>query len=356
MKVYVAGYWNTNLGDDLFLMLLSKRYPQHDFYIIAGHHDFAVFSGQKNLHLVKLPFWVKVANHFGKDKWLFSQQIKTVKKMDAYCELGGSLFILPKTGMGKQFAVRKQILATGIPYFIIGSNFGPYNSKRQVTSYHTFFTKVRHVTFRDQFSYNLFADLPNVSCAPDVAFNLDPDQFTLAQDYILFSVIDPHGRVKSGEEERYYAVINELVNRFLNQGERVVLMPFCAAEGDLRAAQKIAAKFANSHLGIYVHKDLKQSLIKLARAKAVVASRYHAMILSWLFQKPTFVLSYSEKINHVIADLCPEQPYLDIRYLKAGQSVKPQFVVNQRVSQVRKQAVGQFIALDHFLNKSEEGQ
>ena len=35
MKIYVDAYLAKNLGDDLFVNILIKRYPNHKFYSIA---------------------------------------------------------------------------------------------------------------------------------------------------------------------------------------------------------------------------------------------------------------------------------------------------------------------------------
>ena len=35
MKIYLNAYIAQNLGDDLFLDILLKRYPNHEFYAIT---------------------------------------------------------------------------------------------------------------------------------------------------------------------------------------------------------------------------------------------------------------------------------------------------------------------------------
>ena len=35
MKIYVDAYLAKNLGDDLFINILTTRYPEHKFYAIS---------------------------------------------------------------------------------------------------------------------------------------------------------------------------------------------------------------------------------------------------------------------------------------------------------------------------------
>ena len=39
MKVLVDGYWNLNLGDDLFLKILTDYLPQNDYSIIVNENQ-----------------------------------------------------------------------------------------------------------------------------------------------------------------------------------------------------------------------------------------------------------------------------------------------------------------------------
>lgn len=355
MKIFVSGYWNQNLGDDLFLHLLCQRYPQCQFEIICGHQAFTSLADLTNLTRLTVPFRVKlahrVATYFshGPSQQLDQFQIKEAALADAYVELGGSLFKLPAKGMGHQFKLRQEILALNRPYFVIGSNFGPYSQPDQVRRYADLFQQMRHVSFRDHFSADLFADLPNVSWAPDLAFNLDVSHYRKGQRFTLISVINPTNRFDPQSCTEYFQLVINLVKKEVESGNRVVLMAFCQNEGDLTAAQKIQAEVKSNQVSIYVHHDVNDSLAMIAQAKRVVATRFHAMILAWLFAKPTFVISYSHKINQVIADVFPDQSLVDISHLNRVAADQVNFNCPPSLQAVVKRAGDQFAALDHFL-------
>lgn len=355
MKVLISGYWNNNLGDDLFLKIISQHYPKHDFYIIAGKKAFDSFNGIKNIHQVSIPLSVKVLNklmvtcHLDSSKLLANFQLKIMNNFKAYCEVGGSLFILPQEGMGRQYNLRQKITHLDLPYYVIGSNFGPYFSNEQVSNYRRLFKSINHVTFRDKNSYELFSGLNNISYAPDLVFNLDTSSFNVSEDYTLISVINPKEHFNERITKNYFQYLEKVIQNLLRQGEHVMLMSFCEAEGDLQAANKLKEKFDTSAVQIFNHTSINKSLKVISKAKKIITSRYHAMILAWLFNKPTFVMSYSKKIDNVVQDLFPQQPYVDIEYLNQKFQM-PTFDVNDNVESIVEKSKGQFLALDSFLN------
>ena len=60
--IFVKAYLNQNLGDDLFVDILVKRYPQHNFMIIVPNKNYYHFSKYKNVKLIKLNKVKKLIN------------------------------------------------------------------------------------------------------------------------------------------------------------------------------------------------------------------------------------------------------------------------------------------------------
>lgn len=351
MNIYVAGYWNVNLGDDLFLYLLSRRYPNHDFYILAGNVATRVFSDLPNVHQLRVPLAAKIANRLGNSGPLMDYQVNAAKQMDAYCEVGGSLFMLPNHGMDAQYKVRKSIIDSNLPYLVVGSNFGPYTESKQLEKYRDVFKWAQHVTFRDQYSRDLFPGMGNIDSAPDLVFNLNPADYPQGHHGLLVSIVDPEGRTSKTAAAGYYQFLERAIRQTVAKGEQVTLMPFCVGEGDLQAAKKLQTRLSDLQVEIFVHQDIQLSLARIARARAVIASRYHAMILGWLFNKPTFVVSYSQKTNHVVDDLFPEQPLVNLRDLSMVTKDSPQFATLPNRKQICRAADQQFTALDQMLKE-----
>lgn len=331
MKVLVDGYWNNNLGDDLFLKILVDSLPNNKYFIIINQNQKEIYDNFTNLNLIvqNESFFRRSVNFFtrilykinpnndliipGSSNYALINMIQK-KDIDCYLLLGGSLFIFPKKGMDSNYASRKKIANTNIPFFIIGSNFGPFYYKKQLNSYYNFFKKAKGVTFREKYSYSLFSDLgKKIKYYPDVVFGLDTSKYQMKEEYILFSIIDPSKlKISSKINEKYFEGMCNLINKYISSGEKVVLMSFCEPAGDLNYIHKISKKVNSSNLRIYNHSNIDESLQVLANAKKVIATRYHAMILSWIFQKEVFVISYSNKTSNVINDFFPDQNFVNI--------------------------------------------
>lgn len=323
MKVFVSGYWNQNLGDDLFLALLCRRYPKDDFYVIAGSSAMESFHDLANLHQVHLPLSVKLAYHLKQHLgWqenlsiLQKEQIKVALQCDLYCELGGSLFIEPRAGMDQQFTMRQKIADSGTPYIIMGSNFGPFYQQSQLNHYKLLFAQMQRIWLRDHHSLNLFQDLTKVSYAPDLAFAWPTDHLSISDNgYVLISVIDVAKRFGESVNRQYQESLLCSIRSFLNEKRPVYLMSFCENDGDLKAAQVLKSQIDSPLIKVINHTNVEQSIQIIAHAHQVIATRYHSMILAWLLNKPTVVLSYSHKIDYVISDLYPQQTCLEINKL-----------------------------------------
>lgn len=50
-RIYVQAYCQSNLGDDLFVLHLARRYPETEFYLYAVGDNQKAFLSQSNLRL-----------------------------------------------------------------------------------------------------------------------------------------------------------------------------------------------------------------------------------------------------------------------------------------------------------------
>lgn len=362
VKIFLDGYWNGNLGDDLFMQVICDSFPECSFYALIPKNKESFFYGIKNLNIIQRnkldvlldKFQSRTEYHFS--NLLDTKVMRYIKRADAYCELGGSIFILPDNGLGPAFYRRKTILNMGVPYFIIGSNFGPYHSLEQLNIYRMLLSKVNGVVFRDTYSFNLFKKyISSLKYAPDVVFNLNIEKYKnlSSSDYILISIIDPSMHYTEKKIiQAYFDYIKYIVESYIKKGQKVVLMSFCNAEGDFTAAKKIKELFKmKQEVQVYDHHNIGKSLQVLIHAKYIIGSRYHSMILGWLMSKPTFVLSYSSKVTHVINDYFPLQNYIKIEDLPKEEFKLPQYSVFKNLKEVRIRARQQFSYLHNFMKR-----
>lgn len=370
MEIIVDGYWKNNLGDDLFLKIICERYPQLTFKTFITKKNSHYFS-EKNLEFfyIQENLFSRIINKLFREFGIPNKKIRRASSADAFVQLGGSIFMLAKSGeeTSGEF-VRKKILIHNSNFFIIGSNFGPYYSDKQFFFYHHFFSQIFGVCFRDTYSYNFFSDLPNVAVAPDVVLGMNIQKYKKEEKKekrVIFSIIDCDFKFKSSANEgsfdlkkAYNHKIAKLANQFVGNGYEVFLFSFCEAEGDLRAAKEIMKIIIDCYPGIvkkvkiYNHKSIENSLSLISTANRIIATRFHAMILGWIFQIPTFVISYSRKTTDVIKDIWPEQNYVDIDHVDSVtyQDVEDlNFIPSPILADVKSRSKLQFQYFDKFL-------
>ena len=82
----------------------------------------------------------------------------------------------------------------GKPIFIIGANFGPFQTEERINDYRKLFKMCNDVCFRDLSSFEMFKELQQVRYAPDIVFQMEVDEINSIKqkNKIGFSIIDLH--------------------------------------------------------------------------------------------------------------------------------------------------------------------
>lgn len=386
MYIYVEGFWATNLGDDLFLKILCERYPEITFEVSMENRHTDPFKNVKNLRIISKPDYSnKFEEVISKLSVMFNQLFhrrgfyihnrfffKRTSRPDAYVEISGSIFMFKKDENIKRnftYNRRKKIVEKDTRYFIIGSNFGPYYLKDQLEAYRTLFSQMDDICFRDNYSKELFSDLTNVRCEADVVLNLSVPKVSENGEYVLFSLIniesksDPEMGEYRKKANDYFNKVQTIILEYLKKKEKIVLFSFCEEQGDTGIANKLRdslPKEKRNLVSVVTHKNIEDSLKIIAGAKKIIATRFHAMILGWVYQKPTFVISYNDKIVHTIGTLFPDQKYVSYLELKSlsFETLEASFttIASETLAKLKFSAAQQFQALDNFVEESRKNQ
>ncbi len=373
MKNYVIGFWNSNLGDDLFLKILCDRYPDQNFVSQVYSNAQGVLEDIDNLKVVpyKNQFLSKVANRFGNflnrakptalgDVWPSPiwQMENFLESDDNIIEIGGSIFPMDPNSKGGGRALRKrEVLRDQVKHYIIlGSNFGPFYTQQQIDEYNDFFKTIDSVTFRDEYSYSLFADNPQTHVAPDIVFSFKNNADTqplFNGDYSVVSVVDPKVKAENTSPyviSLYQRLLVQAISERVADGDDVVLMSFCDEQGDLEYAKEILTVIPDeikAHVHLFSHSSINDSVNVLAHAQAIFASRFHAMVLGWILEKPTFVASYGEKTKHTLTDVFPEQQHVELTEDSTIPAhIEYSTLKHEEVRRLNQEAQRQFAALD----------
>ena len=265
--VFVYGYKKLNLGDDLFFSFLFSRYPHVKF----------VFCGKKEYKRVLKSYGnVRVVTPYSPYDLFCSCMDKLFPGKEPYMVRTCEYKVLI-TGSG--FVEKGHDIFSGLPVpdqrlFVLGSNFGPFSSESFLTRGRQYFEACRDVCFRDEYSYNLFADLPNVRHAPDIVLGSERHKEEMRSSgegkdrpYAVLSVLSFDKRTKDqAVRERYVEGIRKIAEFLISKGLEPVFMSFCDMEHDMDTIQKLMLhQEIASHARVYAYEgNMKEAVSVIA--------------------------------------------------------------------------------------------
>ncbi|MGN7764163.1 polysaccharide pyruvyl transferase family protein [Paenibacillus sp. 22594] len=361
-KMMIYAYTEFNLGDDLFIKVLCERYPDTQFMLIAPRLYKVVFKDLNNLKVYASDSVLfRGINYFFRKLKLhpnFMQKM-LVDQGDGTVHIGGSIFMQGEH-WSEYVANNESLRNKNKPYYLMGANFGPFTDNAYYAEHRRIFQEYADVSFREQYSYDLFKDLGNVRMAPDIIFQLQYDQAAGKApegQYIAISVIKPSSKALSGFDNLYYEKMKDVAIHFIQQGYAVHFLSFCQHEGDQEAIGQILGLIPvelQRETQVHFYKtDMDEILAALAGASFIVASRFHAMILGWVFGKPVYPIAYSSKMINVMNDAHFGGLYTDFAHLAevTPQQVFESMAVNSLdVTLQANQAEKHFEQLDTYLS------
>ena len=307
-NIYLKAYFRNNLGDDMFVRCIAKRYPNTLFRISTSQNYAKAFKSQLNIkNLSSFQYFMDRVSGKILKKRIFKQRVE--KKSHATVHIGGSIFIEPEN-----FIVPKQPDAKSNLY-IIGCNFGPYKTRAYRNFVYSKLQNSTDVCFRDRYSYNEFSDIAHTRFAPDVLFGYPGYPVPQKGSGVGISVICLDGRPELRYiADVYYNVIAQTIDCCSQEGRAVKLFSFCSDEGDAKAVEEITKRCNCDNVEICKYDgDIDFMLEKLNSCEYIIASRFHAMIIGWVLSKKVFPIVYSDKQLNVIKDTNFMGPYWDLR-------------------------------------------
>ncbi|MGO3536077.1 MAG: hypothetical protein ACTINR_07430 [Leuconostoc mesenteroides] len=145
-KIYLAGYFRKNLGDDPFVKTIANRYPNSSITILVEPKFTEPYADMPNVKIVKYVFYRRLLNRFlsiiGIKNFI---ERKLISKNDLIVEIGGSIF----QQVAKETITSRRLnyLKSNKPIFIIGSNFGPFTTNDYIRHIKNIFRKLMALFF-----------------------------------------------------------------------------------------------------------------------------------------------------------------------------------------------------------------
>lgn len=310
-KILVDIYLSLNLGDDMFLDVLAKRYPDAEITVFHPGSNYNFF--------LKIYNNVKSISYGLRDKLLRKLSIynrltdygRLAKEFDILLFLGGGIF-REEVYENEVFQNRKSIIEAFIDknkeVFFLGCNFGPFNSEYFLKKHKELFNKCSDVCFRDRYSYNLFKDLPNIRYAPDILWSYNIDDVRPKENVIGYSIINP--KHKDGLEKYYEDYVDIHTKSILKNIKKqyvIMLFSFCEKEGDLATIKDILNNIDSKyHEQIIIHNyegNIDAYLSELSKVKVLYAARFHANIIGFLQKTSVIPIIYSNKTSNLLDDI-----------------------------------------------------
>ena len=349
-KILLFAYTKVNLGDNLFIYMLLKKYPNIDFYIHIVEKEYEqVYKVFPNMNYI----------YTGRNL----DEID-IEEFDAYLYVGGSIFMESEYGTKelKDFnKFIKKCKEQGKSFFYMSCNFGPYKTQEYLDLARETFSLCDGICFRDKKSYDLFSDINSVMYSPDMAFSFKFDsKIEKEKKSIGISVINLEIRENLKHLELIYNdFIKRIIIKFAKRNYKVYLFSFSEFEKDGEAIDNIVntvpEQYRDNISKVIFDKDVDDFLKKYSKMEYMVSGRFHSMILSILFGQKIYNLTYSPKQDNVIKELKLFNKYQRIEDLKYETILRKYFfkkVNKYKLNKIIKESEKQFLNLDKWISNS----
>lgn len=358
-KVYIEAYLFKNLGDDLFIKIMTERYKNTKFYA-QTRESYRKDTFEDNLKLYSNISIGIINKLFEKVFHKYNYVGEKLKKQcDYMVSIGGSIFMEKQdfSRVEKQF----YIYDNSKPIYILGANFGPYQTKKYKEYVKNILRKSQDVSFRDEKSYKEFEDLKNVRFNSDIVFGLNLDNIQIKnKKNVVISVIECDLKGLSKEKEGYELLLLQFIKSFIKKGYTITLMSFCKRQGDEKVIKSLYKKCTKSEKNkikkFYYKGNINDALDEIAQSEIMIGSRFHANILGFVMKKKVLPIAYSDKTINVLNDLDFKGKVIDIRKLEEFNIDK--FLISDigtlsNIEENIKSAKKQFEKLDEVLKDSK---
>lgn len=360
-----------NIGDDLFIRLICERYPDVDFYI-SEKANYSKLNSIPNLHFEsKISIWMFFSDMSGSYKITRRLPCALIEKIyrNIFIKYDGCVYIVGNAFKnykyrGKyQTAWIKNMSKISSYTYLLSTNFGPYDNDLWVRDCGKIFNRMKDVCFRDKESYELFQQYDNIRYSPDAVLTYKvKDKYGEAKgNCLLISVIDCKFFARPLEireaSDKYERQLTDIIDYYLKKDYKVYILN-SNMEQDFAASMRILKKCDNNSNIEIINYNGDFQVVEMAykKAKFVIGTRLHSVILSWIYNVPVIPIIYDIKIYNILNSYEFNGKYYYINNLMGmtGEQCDKDFDnYSFNINLIKRGAESQFNKLDLFLKENK---
>ena len=296
MRILLDAYFDNNFGDDLFIDLLLKRYPNALFYTFWKDTPQSVLDRASEFsNLVILPRGCEMQK-----SWNY----------DAYIMIGGD--VLPSgIDYSERISCMRNVKACGGYVAMLGFSLYEEYEEKTIRDLREMAGIADVIVIRDKISANRFKELvpgADVTEATDMVFTADFGLEKCGKDNVLGII--PRRKLYSTEEEHlaYCRSMAQIADAYLDKHDdfRVRFLAYSTGEYDDRAvAQDIIGMLKEPDKAevIGYEGDIAAFLEKIATCKVLLPTRFHGLVLALIFRIPFVPVPYEVKVKQLLEEL-----------------------------------------------------
>jgi colanic acid/amylovoran biosynthesis protein len=310
-KVLLFACVEKNIGDDMFVYLVSKRYPNTELLITsdANYGSLAKLSNLKFSVQMKKWIWASSIGEKSRVKRMIGALLQKIYETElkncllAVYIVGNAFKNTNYIGKVQTRWIKERVKLTS-SFYLLSTNFGPFYDNRWIQDCTEVFADMKDVCFRDQESFSYFKQLDCARCEPDAVFSLGK-QKNSAEKILLISVLDFAFSVRNEKlhekAELYEKKMAEIANGYILEGYKVVLLNSNVAQ-DIKASENIISQIKNQKMAEIVNYvgDLDVIFELYEHVEAVVATRLHTIVLAFLYGIPVIPIEYDIKVTNLL--------------------------------------------------------
>lgn len=298
MQIITEAYLDHNLGDDLMVSLLVKRFPEHQFHLFSNTSVIRT-SLSRHPNIIMHPW---------------SEYRQVLPSADFHLTIGGSLYQVRtrREALSRTLKLRRiQKIHRDMPSAVIGANIGPLAHPISECIVKQELRGLDLLTVRDQWSFRFVermrCKIGTCLLADDIVYNMEAASLTQTPDIPIGLGISAYRSMQAGEvNAKNYQALAALADAYVARTERpVYLFAFDTEnENDLAAAHQIRA-LSKCREALHIVPYLGDPLPALQNIKAcerMVALRFHSAILADILQIPFLPVIYSNKMQAWLED------------------------------------------------------